>query len=77
MHIDIIDDVHQFNQLKPAWDQIYSADPHATPFVSWAWLRGWIDIVSHGWLVLAIQPDQAMSYVGLLSLARKDNGQNL
>ncbi|MCF6147973.1 MAG: hypothetical protein E3K37_04860 [Candidatus Kuenenia sp.] len=67
MHIELIDNIKQFDKLKDEWDAVYLADPNATVFVSWAWLRGWIEITSDDWFVLAIRPDKSMSYVAFLA----------
>ncbi len=68
MQISRIDDMHQFDQLKTAWEAVYSADPHANIFASWMWLRGWFEIAPSSWFVLAIQPDKESSYVAFLPL---------
>ena len=57
MHINQIDNIHQFNQLKPDWESVYAIDPHAHIFVSWMWLQGWFEITPFTWIVLAARPD--------------------
>lgn len=71
MQISCIDDFDQFDRLKETWDTVHAADPHATVFVSWAWLRGWFEAIPDGcgdWFVLAVQPDNMSPYVAFLAL---------
>ena len=70
MQVDCINDIDRFDELKAAWDTVYAADPHATIFVSWAWLRGWLEVTPYDWLVLAVRPDNASPYVAFLALSR-------
>lgn len=68
MLVKIIDNIQQFDQVKSNWDEVYSADPDSTIFVSWGWLRGWIDTKSCDWSVLAFQPDSKTPYVAFMAL---------
>ena len=68
MQTSYIDDIDQFYELKETWDAIYLADPYATVFVSWTWLRGWFEGTSDDWFVLAVRPDNASPYVAFLPL---------
>lgn len=63
----------EFDQLRSRWVQVYDADPEAHIFLSWAWLRGFIDITPFAWMVLAILPDDKDEIVGFvfLTLERK------
>ena len=70
-----IDDISQFDKLKVAWDAVYAADPHATIFVSWAWLRGWFEVMPYEWLVVAVQPDHNSSYVAFFALSMHVSSQ--
>ena len=69
MKIVPIDNLGQFDRLKSAWDAAYSADPHATIFTSWPWLRGWLEMTSHKWLVLAFSPNSDSQYAAFLPLS--------
>lgn len=73
MKISVIDKIEQYEQLKPNWDEVYSADPNTTVFVSWGWMRGWIDTKSCDWSVLAAQPDDASPYVAFMPLGMSAN----
>ncbi len=68
MQISRIANIQQFDQLKTDWEAVYSADPHAHIFVSWMWLRGWLDITPFTWIVLAMRPDEASPYVAFFPL---------
>lgn len=68
MHISIINDIGQFEKLKEAWDTVYSKDPHTTVFVSWGWLRGWIDTTSYDWSIIALQPDANAPYIAFMPI---------
>ena len=69
MRIDCVDDLDQFDELKDEWNTVYMADPHATIFVSWAWLRGWFEATPYEWFVLAVRPDSAAPPVAFLALS--------
>ncbi len=69
MEITIIDDLNQFEQLKTAWDAVYSADDHTQIFLSWAWLRGWFEVTPNPWFVLAARLDNRSPYVGFFPLS--------
>jgi len=68
MQIDCIDNIHQFDKVKKTWEAVYSVDPYAHVFVSWAWLRGWFEVTPHRWSVLAIRPDNTSPYVAFFPL---------
>lgn len=69
MHIDIIKEIHQFENLKEAWDEVYLADPNTTIFQSWSWLRGWLETNDDPWHILCFRPEKSSSYfVGFLPL---------
>jgi CelD/BcsL family acetyltransferase involved in cellulose biosynthesis len=67
--VDCIRKIEQFVELKPRWDQIYASDAHATLFVGWPWLRGWMEASQEEWLVLAVRPSRGSSHVAFLPLA--------
>lgn len=69
MHVYRVDTTEEFDALKASWDTVYAADPHATVFVSWAWLRGWFEVTPHEWFVLAARPDGASPYVAFFPLS--------
>jgi CelD/BcsL family acetyltransferase involved in cellulose biosynthesis len=76
MQITIVDSFEQLEKLKQNWNAAYSADAHATIFMSWPWLRGWCDATPYKWLVLACRPHNVSEYVafmvlGLHSIQRK------
>lgn len=68
MQVCQIRDIEQFDQLKTAWETVYSADPHAHIFVSWVWLRGWFEMTPYTWLVLAVRTDDTSPYVAFFPL---------
>ena len=52
MHIDFVNQIEDFDELRPAWESAYAADEHAHVFVSWLWLRAWFEACTHPWFVL-------------------------
>lgn len=69
MEITIIDELKQFEELKTAWDAVYSSDEHAQIFLSWAWLRGWFEVTPNPWFVLGVRLDNSSPYVGFFPLS--------
>ena len=72
MQVELIDQIEHFKNFKEDWDTAYLADPHATVFVSWPWIRGWIDTTNDRWLVLAVKVDKSSPYVAFLPLALRN-----
>jgi hypothetical protein len=76
VNVTAISDIKQFDGLKDNWDAVYAADPDATVFVSWAWLRGWIEHTSYDWLALVIQPDACSPFVAAMVIGLEQAGKN-
>lgn len=68
MFISVIDDIEQFDKLKTAWNQVYDTDKHAQVFLSWSWLRGWLEAKPEEWLILALQSEDDYSYVAFFPI---------
>ena len=68
MQISVINKIEQFEKLKEDWEAVYSTDPNTTIFVSWGWIRGWIDTKSCDWSVLAFQSDFKSPYIAFMPL---------
>jgi CelD/BcsL family acetyltransferase involved in cellulose biosynthesis len=72
MHIDIIDDLKTFTQLRGNWDAIYEADADAQFFLTWEWLSKWFKSFTSPnsqWFILAAKPTaDAASYVAFFPL---------
>src|ERR1700694_283107 len=69
MIIDVIDDIAQFDQLRPNWDAVYGADVNGPVLFSWPWLRASLTVTPNRWFVLTLRPDAASSNVAFLPLA--------
>lgn len=67
--ISRVDTLDQFDRLKESWSAAYATDPHATVFVSWAWLRGWFAATPYKWFVLVGRRNDNSSPVAFLPLA--------
>lgn len=68
MRLDIIDTAGKFEQIREHWDAVYAADPHTTFFLSWEWMRGWIEITPHDWRVPALRQSTNSPYVAFMPL---------
>ena len=68
MYIDILNNIRQFEEIREIWERIYCADPYTTVFVSWLWMRAWIETAGDNWFVLAVRPSDQKSYVAFLPL---------
>ncbi len=71
MEIEIIDSIQQFDKLETNWNHIYASDSHAQIFLSWSWLRGWLEVVPHEWFILAVRPQANSPYVAFFPLAMR------
>lgn len=52
MHVEIINNIQDFEKMKTSWDAVYDADPEAQFFVSWVWLSGWLR-GAQNWFILS------------------------
>ncbi len=75
MHIDIVDNLAAFTDLKGNWDSVYEADPEAQFFLSWTWLWKWIQRDDR-WLVLAAKPAADAPYVAFFPLTLETKMRN-
>lgn len=74
MHIDVIDQLDDFRALRPAWDEVYKADPEAQIFLSWQWLSDWLEKFRSVWFILAAKHSETdAEYVAFLPLRMLNN----
>ena len=71
MQVEIIDSIQQFDKLETNWNNVYACDSHAQIFLSWSWLRGWLEVVPNNWFILAIRPKPSAPYVAFFPLAMR------
>ncbi|AFY53580.1 hypothetical protein Riv7116_1005 [Rivularia sp. PCC 7116] len=69
MQVEIINSIQQFDKLEKNWNNVYVSDSYAQIFLSWSWLRGWLEVVPHDWFILAIKPKPNSPYVAFFPLA--------
>ena len=69
MHIEVVDCLDDYDRLRDAWTEVYAADRAANTFVSWLWLRSWLEVTPYKWFVLAARPEPSSPYVAFLPLA--------
>jgi len=69
--VEAVDTLEGFDALRPAWEQLYRADPEAHFFLSWQWLARAFARHPEEWLVLAVRRDQkGDAYSAFLPLRR-------
>ena len=76
MNADIITTIEEFEALKDNWDDIYRVDDHATVFMSWPWMRGWIEGETGRWVVIGLRPHKDFRICGFHGLEH-DKGAEL
>ncbi len=54
MRIDVIETDADLEAVKSDWDRVYTSDPHARYFLSWAWLHGYLR-GRRRWFILALR----------------------
>ncbi|WP_414623057.1 GNAT family N-acetyltransferase [Calothrix sp. CCY 0018] len=69
MQVEIINSIRQFDQLETNWNDVYACDSNAQIFLSWSWLRGWLEVVPHDWFILAVRSKPDLPYVAFFPLA--------
>jgi CelD/BcsL family acetyltransferase involved in cellulose biosynthesis len=74
MHIEVIDTFDRFDHVRQDWERVYDSDPEAQFFLSWNWMRRWLDLVKESWFVLAARTDgEASRCVGFFPLRRRNS----
>lgn len=69
MHVDVVENLERFNELRANWDSVYDADPEAHFFLSWTFMAGWLARLHGPWFILAAKPSPAAStYVAFFPL---------
>lgn len=76
MEVICIDQVRQFEDLKQVREDMYPNDPNANVFMSWARLRGWLEVTSADWVILALRRNEASAYIAFLLLCRGAEKKN-
>lgn len=71
MKITVIDNIGQFEKIKAAWDAVYLGDPNATVFLSWGWIRGWIESTNYNWSIIAIKSNDTSQYIAFMPVYTK------
>jgi CelD/BcsL family acetyltransferase involved in cellulose biosynthesis len=69
MEVREIKSLDGFEALWRDWDAAFDADPHASVFMSWDWLRGWLEVTRHSWVVLAARENATSPWIGFLPLS--------
>jgi CelD/BcsL family acetyltransferase involved in cellulose biosynthesis len=67
-HVDRITTLDAFDAERARWEQIERADPCATVFTSWRWLRAYLPTARYRWTVLVLR--EAGEAVAYLPIAR-------
>jgi len=68
MEVKIMTKAEEFDRIRDDWNTVYAADPDATVFVSWPWIRGWIEGESRDWVVIGIRPAAGSPFVAFMAL---------
>ena len=71
MQVEVINSIQKFNKLRKDWNHVYASDSHAQIFLSWSWLRGWLEIAPHDYFIIAIKPQPDSGYVAFFPLAMR------
>jgi len=69
MNVRTISTLSEFDALRARWDVMYRADPQASVFVAWPWLRGWFEATPYHWSVLCVGESTGDGPVGFLPIS--------
>jgi CelD/BcsL family acetyltransferase involved in cellulose biosynthesis len=69
MQIHDITSMDEFDRLRGPWDAIYAADPLASAFLQWGWMRGWFEASPYGWCVLAARDESTNQWLGFFPVS--------
>ena len=67
MYVDIVSAFDELDRLRPDWEAVYDADPESHYFMSWNWMRRYLETRGN-WHVLAARPAEGTAYVAFLPL---------
>ncbi|RCW21155.1 CelD/BcsL family acetyltransferase involved in cellulose biosynthesis [Ciceribacter lividus] len=67
MLIDVIDTPQAFEAVRPQWEGVFEADPHAQHFISWVWLNRYLGR-RRRWFILALREGVDAPYVAFFPL---------
>ncbi|NML74008.1 GNAT family N-acetyltransferase [Rhizobium sp. S-51] len=68
MHVDALSSLVELDALKQNWNEVFAADPDGHYFLSWHWLRRWLEKAGP-WRVLAARSgDASEGYVAFLPI---------
>lgn len=69
MEVREIKSIDGMEGLRRDWDAAFDADPHASPFMSWAWHRGWMEVSPFPWMTLAARENPSSPFVAFLPIS--------
>jgi CelD/BcsL family acetyltransferase involved in cellulose biosynthesis len=55
MHVEVIEGSGALERIRSDWDAVYRADPEAQLFLSWTWIKAWIDGLRGRWFILGVK----------------------
>jgi len=67
MLIEVIDTPEAFEAVRPQWEEVFEADPHAQHFLSWTWLNRYLGH-RRRWFILALRENVDARYVAFFPL---------
>jgi len=68
MQIKCVETLDQLDRLRSDWEAAYLKDPEAHIFLSWSWIRCWLEITPYKWLVLTARYNENSNDVAFLPL---------
>jgi len=69
MQVREIESIGAFEALRAEWDAAFALDAHASPFMSWSWLRGWFEVTPTPWTILAAREDSRLPWTCFLPIS--------
>ena len=65
--VDRLSSFEEFEAIRPRWNELFAADPHANFFLSWEWMQACLATDGKPWFVLAVR-DGDGPYLAFLAL---------
>jgi CelD/BcsL family acetyltransferase involved in cellulose biosynthesis len=70
MDVQIFDRIADLERLREAWESTYRLDRCASVFLTWAWIRAWVDVGPfRRWAVLASRESPGSPWVAFLPIS--------
>ncbi len=67
-HVKLINSIDHFEKIREDWENVYDKDPNAHLFISWLWMRKWLESMPYQCFILAVQNKVSKEFISFMPL---------